>query len=135
MRVIICGGRTEGDTSAGILGALIEGLAARYRDELTIVHGAARGVDERAGVIARSLGVAVEEFPAGWEKHGRAAGHVRNQAMLEAGADLVFAVKAGFNWRLDRGGTEDMARRAHKAGVPTYVIQRMGESDEAPDGR
>lgn len=121
MRVIICGGRD--DRAGPIIGMLLRGLAEAHGPALTVVHGAARGVDEAAGALARGLGITVEEFPAGWATHGRAAGHIRNQAMLEAGADLVVAIKAGFNWKLDRGGTEDMVRRARAAGVPTYVLQ------------
>ena len=123
VRVIVCGGRNDDWYCASICRALLSGLAEHYRDRLVVVHGAARGVDHMAGATARSLGIAVEEFPAGWEKHGRAAGHIRNKAMLESGADLVLAFKKDFNWQLDRGGTEDMVRRAKAAGVPTYVVQ------------
>jgi hypothetical protein len=43
--------------------------------------------------------------------------------MLDSGVDLVLAFKHPFNWALDRGGTEDMVRRAKRAGVPTFVIE------------
>jgi hypothetical protein len=122
VRVIICGGRDDHFYGFGPL--VIDSLGRWYGQQLVIVHGAARGVDEEAGAYARSLGLKVEEFPAGWEKHGRAAGHIRNQAMLESGADAVIAFKRNFNWALDRGGTEDMVRRAKEAGVPAWVVSR-----------
>lgn len=121
-RVIICGGRDD-DQCSSMCRVLLIGLAERYRDNLVVVTGAARGVDSMADATARSLGIKTEEFPAGWTTHGRAAGHIRNQAMLEAGARLVIAFKENFNWALDRGGTEDMVRRAKAAGVPVYVVQ------------
>lgn len=37
-----------------------------------IVHGACSGVDQTAGRIARELGFIVTEFPADWQKYGRA---------------------------------------------------------------
>jgi len=124
MRVIVCGGRDEDLYDDAVMRALIRGLGYHLGPRLTIIHGAARGADVQIGGFASGIGLKVEEFPAGWEKHGRAAGFIRNQAMLESGADLVIAFKDNFNWKLDRGGTEDMVRRAKAAGVPTYVVQR-----------
>lgn len=65
-----------------------------------------------------------EQYPADWEKHGKAAGPIRNALMLEEGKpDLVLAFKDGFDWQFKRGGTEHMVRIAKAAGVRTIVIQ------------
>jgi hypothetical protein len=101
---------------------------------ILIKHGAARGADRLAGVIARGMGLPVQEFPAHWDtaipRH--LAGHQRNQRMLDDGADLVVGFKDGFNFRLDRGGTEDMIRRAVLAGVPTCLYSHDATPSAAP---
>lgn len=88
---------------------------------VVIVHGDARGVDRMADGIARSLGIPTEPHPARWKEAGRAAGHIRNQHMLDLGADAVLAFKVGFDPLLRRGGTEHMVKIARAAGVPTAV--------------
>jgi hypothetical protein len=123
-RVIFTGGRDDGVAMAGVITIMLRGLAETYGDRLVVVHGGARGVDTAVDGIARGLGLVPEPHPAAWTNLGRAAGHVRNQHMLDLGASLVLAFKRGFNWRLDRGGTEDMVRRAMQAGVPTFVVQQ-----------
>lgn len=55
--------------------------------------------------------VPVRVFKADWDKHGKAAGPIRNQQMLDEGKpDLVLAFAGG-------KGTDDMCRRARAAGV------------------
>jgi hypothetical protein len=62
------------------------------------------------------MGVAV--FPADWETHGRAAGPIRNQAMLDEGKPyLVIAF-----WDGKSKGTLDMISRATRAGVPVKIV-------------
>jgi len=124
-RVIFTGGRNDEDMAPAIR-LVLRGLAEFYGDRLVVVHGGARGVDAAVDGIARGMSLRVEEHPAAWTSLGRVAGHVRNQHMLDLGASVVFAFKRSFNWKLDRGGTEDMVRRAQGAGVPTFVMQVAG---------
>jgi hypothetical protein len=50
--------------------------------------------------------------PADWQKHGTAAGPIRNKQMIVSGKpDLVLAFPGG-------RGTADMSRRAEKHGIP-----------------
>lgn len=59
--------------------------------------------------------MSVEPHPADWQRHGKAAGHIRNAEMVQAGADLVLA----FYQRGARNtGTADLVRRASRAGIP-----------------
>jgi hypothetical protein len=52
---------------------------------------------------------------ADWAKHGKAAGPLRNQAMVDSGADVCLAFyKTGAGNR----GTTDCVRRAKAAGIP-----------------
>lgn len=66
-------------------------------DTLTVVHGTCRtGADAAAAVwcaYQRVIGAPVVEEPhaADWATHGRAAGPLRNAAMVAAGADMCLA--------------------------------------------
>src|SRR5690606_11824331 len=80
----------------------------------TLVHGGAPGADsEAAYVAAYLLEWPVEAHPADWQRHGRAAGPIRNQQMVDSGADLVIAFPGG-------RGTADLIRRA--PGIPVPVM-------------
>lgn len=57
-----------------------------------------------------------KSFPADWEKYGKRAGPLRNEAMIAAGADLVLA------FPLPGGkGTQHTIRLAREAGIPVRV--------------
>lgn len=85
-------------------------LAAERRP-VAVIHGDARGADRLAGAVAEAAGVPIEKYPADWDKHGRGAGPIRNQRMLDdAKPDVVLAMPGG-------RGTADMIRRAQRAGV------------------
>jgi len=116
IRVIVCGGRDYANRSAvgGVLGIL--------RDGPTIVHGAAPGADSLAAEEAALRGLDVEAHPADWSTHGKAAGPIRNQRMLEAGAELVIAFPDG-------RGTADMVRRSREAGI-VVLTALIGDDDE-----
>lgn len=59
---------------------------------VTLVHGACpRGADFIADCVARAWGWQIERHPAEWERFGKAAGFIRNRAMVEAGADECLA--------------------------------------------
>jgi hypothetical protein len=118
MRVIVCGGRNYAEEN------VIRKRLATLRDEhpdAVVIHGAAPGADSWAGYVAGTLGLTVEVHPANWAKHGRAAGPIRNQEMLDSGADLVIAFPGG-------RGTKDMTTRAGDAGVPVEMIEPEGDS-------
>lgn len=108
MRLLVCGGRDFSDEKA--LREWMNEAVGANRD-VTIIHGGARGADRLAGEIAAKAGVKVLVFPAKWDEHGRRAGPVRNQQMLDEGKpDLVLAAPGG-------AGTADMIRRAKAAGI------------------
>lgn len=87
---------------------------------LRLVHGGAQGADSLAGEWAAARGVPVTVFPADWRKHGRAAGPIRNQAMLDAGCDgwAAFPVAGEPN-----KGTSDFVSRATRSGVHGTVYE------------
>ncbi len=84
----------------------------------TVVHGAARGADTIADTVAKSLGLHVEDYPADWKRYGKAAGPIRNSAMVKLGANVCLA----FSYDPERGGTGDCVRKARRAGIPVFVF-------------
>ena len=124
MRVLVTGSRDwqDWDTIREVLQSIDHGETERI-----LIHGEARGADFIAAEIARALGWQVWSYPADWEAHGKGAGPIRNQQMLDEGQpDLVMA----FPLPQSRG-TWDMVRRAEWAGVKVKVY--MINSGTKPD--
>lgn len=84
-----------------------------------VVEGGAHGADRHARQAARLMGIPVKTFPADWTKHGKRAGGVRNQQMLDTGPELVIAFYPSTGIT---PGTADMIRRAMAAGVPVQHV-------------
>ena len=119
MRVLVCGSRTFLD--AQIIYDVLGGHRQAW-SPIVIMHGGARGADEIAARWADANHVVAEAFPADWANHGKGAGPIRNQKMLDQGKPdrvLAFIDKP----LEDSRGSADMARRARAAGIPTYVVQ------------
>lgn len=124
MRVLFCGDRAWEDSKPIV--TIMRGLkvqATLRDDDLVIIEGEARGADALARNVANALRVRVEPYPAQWETHGKAAGPIRNQQMLDVGCpQLVYAFH---DFILNSRGTKDMCLRAAKAGLPVYVVSRF----------
>lgn len=111
MRLLVCGGRdfTDRDWLYSVLDDIKPAV---------VIHGAAPGADTLAGDWAKERGVPVEAYPADWDKHGRAAGPIRNSRMLREGKpDLVLAFPGG-------RGTANMVKQAGQAGVGVMKAER-----------
>lgn len=87
-----------------------------------LINGGARGADRLAAATWRrlmhswhpSVGLAdhyVQTYPADWREHGRSAGAIRNQRMLDTGLDMLLAFPGG-------RGTAHMVDICGRAGVP-----------------
>lgn len=108
VKVLVCGGRdfVMTDRYASAFHDIVGRVGATV-----VIHGAARGADIEAGKLALARGLTVVTFPADWKAHGRAAGPIRNQQMIDEGKpDLVVAFPGG-------AGTADMVQRAGRAGI------------------
>lgn len=116
MRVLFTGSRKWEDD--GVVVQMLDGLIKRAgsASNLTIVHGGSGSLDWMVDVLARHKGARVEVHDANWQKHGKAAGPIRNQEMVDLGADLAVAYPLP-----DGRGTQDCIKRAVKAGIPTIV--------------
>lgn len=88
------------------------------RQNVTVVHGACpTGADAIADTVARRLGLNVERYPADWSL-GKKADPLRNQQMVDLGADICYAFVAP-----DSRGTVDCIRRAEAAGIKIVTFK------------
>lgn len=112
-RVLIYGSRTWMDPEP--IRALVNGLD----DDAVVISGGAAGADFWGMQAARQRGLAFVVYPAQWGEHGKAAGPIRNQQMLDEGKPTR---AVGFRSTGRSTGTDDMTRRLVKAGVPHEVV-------------
>ena len=109
MKLIIAGGRNY------VLSDNDRRRLAHLHIELgftEIVSGGAMGVDAAGEVFAVANNIPVRRFPADWDKHGKAAGPIRNRQMAEY-ADAIALFPGG-------RGTASMMRAAERAGLKIY---------------
>lgn len=111
MRVLVCGGRDyDGDDAWN---HVMDALSSLHRETPVdaIIQGGASGADQLARAWAGMHEIKCVTVPADWATHGKAAGPIRNQRMIDDfQPDLVVVFPGG-------RGTADMAQRAEAAGV------------------
>lgn len=113
-RVIVAGSRSFDDYN--LLCRKLDKILSRRRN-IVIVSGTARGADTLGERYALERGYVVARFPAEWERFGRSAGAVRNETMARyASACIVF-------WDGTSRGSQDMARKATRHGLPLRLIR------------
>jgi hypothetical protein len=111
MRIVVTGGRNFDD-----LGAVDRALSAVHRKHGidVLIQGGARGADYLCASWANANSIPTEDYPADWERHGKRAGHLRNQQMIDEGKpDAAIAFPGG-------RGTADMVARLERCGVPVW---------------
>ncbi len=115
-RILVCGGRQYSDNRR-----VADTLRPLVNEETVLIEGGAAGADYIARLFAERHNIPVLTFAADWSEHGKGAGPIRNQKMIDEGRpDLVVAFPGG-------RGTADMVRRAERAGVTIqHVQQREG---------
>jgi len=78
---------------------------------LVVVHGGARGADSLAARWCDHWDQSEFRITADWNRHGKGAGHVRNQQMLDwLPIEWCIAFPGG-------SGTADMVERCNKANI------------------
>ena len=82
-------------------------------NHVTIVHKNSGGADRTAEKYAVDFSIRSERHVANWRKYGKAAGPLRNQEMVDAGADICLAFLDPLSV-----GTKDCLQRAAVAGIP-----------------
>jgi hypothetical protein len=137
-RILITGSRSWPDLQllADILMETWHDATQNGHPNIVVVHGGADGADTLARLWAEAHGIPAETHPADWTGpcadtcppgHRRArrdgtdycplAGHRRNQAMVNLGADLCIAFHHNRST-----GTADAIRRATAAGIPVRTV-------------
>ena len=111
-RILVCGGRAYKDSVR--VDTVLNAVAKKY-EVTAIIQGEAAGADTLAAAWGRRRRILAVGFKADWATHGRAAGPIRNQQMLDEGRpDAVVAFPGG-------SGTANMIRRARAAGLPVWL--------------
>ena len=113
LRVLVCGSRYYTNYRK-VLKQL-----ERLNLEL-VISGACRGADSLAVKAAKACGIPYVEFPAAWEKFGKAAGPIRNEKMLKEGKPdfaLVFHSDIASS-----KGSRHMLSLVKNAGLPFLIV-------------
>lgn len=116
---VISGSRTWPETKRGPIELMMVGLTkTRSIPVRFFVGDCPSGVDKLALEVANKHGLECNIFVADWDRHGKAAGPIRNGEMIARSPDLVYA----FRHNGHSPGTDDCIRQAKEAGIPTYVV-------------
>jgi hypothetical protein len=127
MIILVCGGRYFNDRA--LLVHTLEVLEATRGPITGLIHGYSAGADTLAdewmcGKIDTDMNDSgrtlrwIAREPAKWNQHGKAAGPIRNQRMLDVhpGIELVVAFPGG-------SGTRDMVKRARHKGLEVIEVK------------
>jgi hypothetical protein len=110
MKVIIAGGRDIHDYNL-----VLEAVKEAQFPIATVVSGGAPGIDSLGEQYAEEMNLKLNIYQADWERHGRAAGPIRNRKMAE-NADALIAI-----WDGKSRGTKNMIETATKLGLLVYI--------------
>lgn len=114
MKVIIAGSRSI--NSYFVVAGILDKVKLPIKE---VVSGHAQGVDRFGERWADNNGIDVREFPADWDKWGKAAGPKRNRQMAEY-ADALILI-----WDGKSRGSKNMLEEATKRGllIKEYIIK------------
>ena len=126
-RLLITGSQTWTDYE--VIAARLEETWKKWGsppDALLVSGKCPNGADRLAERAWAALGLEVEPHPAEWNLYGRAAGPIRNQAMVNLGADECLAFM--MDPKVSKG-TAHCAKAARKAGIHVRLFLPSGEVD------
>lgn len=114
MKTIICGSREVNQMD--VITKCIKDSGFEITE---VVSGTARGADFCGEIWATLNKIAIKRFPADWNNHGKAAGFIRNQEMVDYvtpdGAMIAL-------WDGKSKGTANSIKLAKKAGIKLKVF-------------
>ena len=115
-KVIVAGGREFNDY--GLLCQICDRMLSQKHQthDIVIISGTARGADTLGERYAQERGYAVEQYPADWQREGKAAGFIRNAQMASV-ADALIAF-----WDGQSRGTAHMIELARKHKLQVRVV-------------
>lgn len=117
-KILCCGDRDWTDWHT-----IREELLVYASQEILVVHGDCRGADRMCAFVAKEYGCQVDPNPANWDLYGKAAGAIRNRAMLKKHSDIERVLAFHDHLELSKG-TKDMVAVATAAGIPVKVVKR-----------
>lgn len=118
-RILVTGSRDWSDREAVEMSLLTYHML--YGDNIVVVHGdCPTGADRIAKEFCEEMDIKQDKHPADWGAHGKAAGPLRNQKMVDLGADACLA----FPLEGSRG-TVDCMERAEAAGITVLNLGEM----------
>jgi len=93
-----------------------------HNPNIIIITGACKGADLLGEEVAKELGFQIKSYPANWNRHGNAAGPIRNQQMIDENkVDLVLAFHSNIN---NSRGTLNMINKAKAKNIPILLIEK-----------
>ena len=114
MKVIICGGRTFSDMAKMV--DELHQFQSVYGPITHVIAGGAPGADRLADKWAMERNIPRTITPADWDKHGTAAGPMRNVRMLKEGKPQWVIAFPG------TAGTRHMVKIARKAKISVHEV-------------
>jgi hypothetical protein len=112
MKTIIAGSRTIEDYTTVLDAVKQSGFTITE-----IVSGTARGVDRLGERYGEEHGIPIERFPADWDTHGKRAGYLRNETMINY-ADALIAIWDGIS-----KGTNHAINLAKEKGLKVFIYK------------
>lgn len=112
--LLVCGSRSVTNYS------LVEGVLLGYPDA-SFISGGAIGADSLAERFAREHNKPIVVVPADWSTHGKSAGYIRNQQMIDMGPNMVIAFWDGVS-----KGTQHTIDLAKQKKITTLIIYTQG---------
>ena len=89
-------------------------------DDVTLIHGGCRGLDELAAKCAKQRSWQVLTIPADWNLYGKAAGPIRNGQILDMSPRLVLL----FHNDIEKSkGTKNMMSQCMARNIP-YLLYK-----------
>ena len=92
--------------------------AGRPKDTILVSGACPTGADAYAETCGDAFGFTVERHEADWAQYHKSAGPLRNQLMVDLGADICLAFP-----REGSRGTADCMKKAEKAKIPVQVYK------------
>jgi len=118
MNILIAGSRNFNDYN--FLKEEVNNILINKYDNITIISGCAKGVDKFGEKFAAEYNINVLKFPAQWDLHGKKAGYLRNEEMVNfLNKENDFAI---FFWDGESKGTTHTINLCKKKGIKSYIF-------------
>ena len=116
-RILVTGSRDWDDAKTIAETLKYEFIINNRNKNMILVTGACpTGADLLAEQAWHAQGFAIERHPADWQRYGKGAGFIRNQHMVDLGANVCYAFL-----RNGSKGTQHCIDRAQLAGIPVFI--------------